>query len=63
MSADGLEDFQAVLEQLSVHLKISAPDLWTAEAEIFETRHNYRSAGHILAMVAHNMDILSLGCW
>jgi hypothetical protein len=27
MSADGLEDFQAVLEQLSVHLKISAPDL------------------------------------
>jgi len=63
MLADSLDDFPAVLEALSVHLAMMALVLGTAEGGTFENRHNHLGAGHILATVAHNMDILRLRCW
>jgi len=58
-----VDDFSAVLEALSVHLEITALVLGTAEGGTFETRHNHVGAGHILAKVAHNLDIVGLRCW
>jgi len=64
MLAEGLDDFPAVLEALSVHLEMPALVLGTAEGGTFETRHNHLGAGHILATVAHNLeDILGLRGW
>jgi len=36
--------------------------LGTAAGETMETRHNRLRGGHLLATVAHNMDIIGL-CW
>jgi len=63
MLADGVDDFLAVLEALSVHLEMMDLVLCTAEGGTFETRHNHLGAGHILATVAHNLDIVGLHCW
>ena len=63
MLADWLDDFPAVLEALSVHPEMTALVLGTAEGGPFETRHNHLGAGHILAMVAHKLDIFGLRCW
>ena len=52
-----------VLEALSVHLEMMAHVLGTAEGGTFETRHNHLGAGHILATVAQNLDIVGLHCW
>jgi hypothetical protein len=46
-----------------VHLEMTALVLGTAEGGTFETRHTHLGAGHILATVAHNLDILALCCW
>jgi hypothetical protein len=37
--------------------------LGTAAGESFETRHNHLGGGHILATVAHNLDIVGLSWW
>jgi len=37
--------------------------LGTAAGETFETRHNRLGGGHILATVAHNLDIVGLRWW
>jgi hypothetical protein len=58
MLADWLSCFLAVLEALSVHLETMALLLGTATGETFETRHNRLGGGHILATVAHNLDIV-----
>jgi len=58
-----VDDFPAVLEALSVHLEMTAYVLGTAEGGTFETHHNHLGAGHILATVAHNLDIIGLCCW
>jgi len=58
-----VDDFPADLEALSVLLEMTALVLGIAEGGTFETRHNHLGAGHILAMVAHNWDILGLRCW
>jgi hypothetical protein len=63
MLADLLDDFPAVLEALSVHLEMMALVLGTAEGGTFETRHTHLGAGHILATVADNLNILGLCCW
>jgi len=49
-----------VLEALSVHLEMTALVLGTAAVETFEPRHNRLGGGHILVMVAHNLDIVAL---
>jgi len=54
--------FPAVLKALSVHLEMTGLALGTAAGEPFETRHNSLGGGHILATVAHNLDIVGL-CW
>ena len=46
-----------------MHLEMTALVLGTAEGGTFETCHNHLGAGHILAMVAHNLDIVGLHCW
>ena len=51
-----------VLEALLVHLELTAVDLATPEGGTCETRHNELGAGHILAMVAHTLDILRFQC-
>jgi len=53
---------QAVLEALLVHLKMTALVLGTVERGTFGTCHNHLGAGHILAMVAHHLDVLGLRC-
>jgi len=62
MLADSVDDFVAVLEAFSVHLEITALILETAEGGTFESCHNHLGAGHILATVAHNLDIVGLRC-
>jgi len=57
MLADWLDCFPAVLEALSVHLEMTALVLVTAAGATFETRHNHLGGGHILATVAHNLEI------
>ena len=46
-----------------MHLEITAVVLGTAEGGTFETRPNHLGAGYILAMVAHNLDIVGLRSW
>jgi len=46
-----------------VHLEMTALALRTAAGETFETRNNRLGGGHILAMVAHNLDIVGLPWW
>jgi len=36
--------------------------LESAEGGTFQTHHNHLGGGHMLAMVAHNFDIIAL-CW
>jgi hypothetical protein len=38
-------------------------DLGTAAAEPSQTHHNHLGEGHILATVAHSLDIISLHWW
>jgi hypothetical protein len=35
----------------------------SVERRLFETHHNHLGAGHILATVAHDLDILGLHWW
>jgi len=63
MLADSVDDSPAVLEALSVHLEMTALVLGTTEGGTLESRHNHLGAGHILAMVAHNLDNVGLHCW
>ena len=58
-----LDCFPAVLEALSVHPEMKALVLGTAAGERFETCHNRLGGGHILATVAHNLDIVGLQWW
>jgi len=37
--------------------------LATVEGGTFETHHNHLGAGHILALVPHNFDMIGLRCW
>jgi hypothetical protein len=60
--ASSLDDFPAVLEALSVHLDMMALVLCTAEGKTVETHHNHLGEGHILTMVAQNMQILAFCC-
>ena len=47
-----------------MHLEMTALALATGEGETFETRHNHLGAGHIFALVAHNLeDMLRLRSW
>jgi hypothetical protein len=46
-----------------VRLEMTAFVLGTAEGGAFETRHTNLGAGHILATVAHILDILGLCRW
>jgi hypothetical protein len=46
-----------------VHLETTALVLGTAAGYTFETRHNRLGGGHILAMVAHNLDTIALSWW
>ena len=46
-----------------MHLEITALVLGTGAEETFETGHNRFGGGHILATVAHNMDIVGLRWW
>jgi hypothetical protein len=62
MLADWLDDYPAVLEALSLHLKMMALVLGPVEGGTFETCHYHLGAGHILATVAHNMDMCGLHC-
>jgi len=57
-----VDDFPVVLGALSVHVEMTALVLGTAEGGIFETRHNDLHSGHILATVAHNLEIIGLCC-
>jgi len=63
MLADRLDCFPAVLEALSVHLEMKVLVLGTAAGVTFETPHNRLGGGHILATVAHNLDIVGLRWW
>jgi len=58
-----VDNFPAVLEALSVKLEMTAIVLGTAEGGTFQTRHNQLGAGHILATVANNLDIVGLHYW
>jgi len=60
MFADWLDGFLAVREALLVNLDITAHVLESVEGGTFETHHNHLDRGYILAMVAHNMNILDL---
>jgi hypothetical protein len=62
MLAHFLDDIPAVSEALSVHLEVTALVQGSATGGTFETRHTHLGAGHILATVAHNLDILGLCC-
>ena len=42
---------------------MTALALRTAAGESFETCHNRLGGGHILATVAHNLDIVGLRWW
>ena len=46
-----------------MYLEMMALVLGTAAGETFETRHNHLGGGHILATVAHNLDIIGLRWW
>jgi len=61
--ADWLDGFLVVLEALSMHWEMTAILLNTGEGGRVETRHYQLGAGHILAMVAQNLEILGLCCW
>jgi hypothetical protein len=58
--ADWLDCVPVVLEALLVHLELTALVLGTAAGETFETCHNRLGGGHMLATVAHNLDIIGL---
>jgi len=60
MSAEWLDCFHAVLEALQVPLVMSAHVPWIAEWGIFQVHHNLLGGNHMLAMMAHNSDILGL---
>jgi hypothetical protein len=46
-----------------VHLGMMALVLESAEGGTLETHHNHLGGGHLLAMVAHKVDILALYWW
>ena len=52
-----------VLAAILVHLVMMVLVLGTPEAGTFETSHNHIGGDHILATVAHNMEILGLCGW
>jgi len=60
MWGEWLYCFEAVLEALEVHLGMTAHVLWIVEGGTFEVHHNLLGGNHMLAMMAHNSDILGL---
>jgi len=60
MLADWLDGLQPVLEALEVSLEMTAPAWWIAEGGTFEVHHSQLGGSRILAMMAHNSDILGL---
>jgi len=46
-----------------VDLEMGALVLESAEGGTFETCHNHLGGGHIVATVAHNLEILRLHWW
>jgi len=62
-SVDGLDCFLAVLEALSEHLEMTFLVLESAEGGTFETHYNHLGGHHILATVAHNLEILGGHWW
>jgi len=63
MMANWLECFPVVLEALSEHPEITAIVQAIVGGWTFETRHKHLGGGHILAPVAHNLEILGLLWW
>jgi len=63
MLADWLDCFLEVVEAMLVRLEMMALVLESADGVTFETHHNHLGGGHILATVAHNLEILGLGWW
>jgi hypothetical protein len=57
MLAESLYCFEGVLEALEMHLEIMAQDLELAEEGTFEVHHNLLGGNHMLAIMAHNLDI------
>jgi len=60
MFADWQDCVLAVWKALSVYLDKMAPVLGTGERESFVTCHNCFRTDHILAIVAHNLQIIGL---
>jgi len=55
--------FLAVQEAIAAYLELPVRVLGTSAWETFETLHNLIGGGHILATVAHNVDIVGLCLW
>jgi hypothetical protein len=51
------------MEPLSVHLVMTTLPLNNVDGGTFGNRHNHYCAAHILATVAHYVEILALRCW
>jgi len=52
-----------VLDSILGHLEMTALVVGTDEGGTFETRHNHLGGGHIIATVAHNVEIFGLHWW
>ena len=63
MLADWVGGFLAVLEARLVHLEVTTVLLDTAVGGSFGTCHSHLGEGHILATVAHNLEIFGLRWW
>ena len=63
MLGDWLNGVPVVLEVLPVYLKMTALVLESAWGGTFETHHNHLRGGHIIATVAHSLDIFGSRCW
>ena len=60
--ANWLDCFPAVLDALLVHLEMTALALASTDGGTFETHHHHLGGGHILAPMAHHLEILGM-CW
>ena len=55
-----MDCFQPVLDALEVLLEMKAPVQRIADGGTFEVHHSYLGGSRILAMMAHNCNILGL---
>jgi len=58
--ADWLDWLLPVLEADEVRLDMTAPVQWIAEGGTFEVHHNHLGGSRMVAMMAHNSDIIGL---